>query len=57
MTEFEKQAYASMNSEGRIILWLAKAAELVEFQSAMTEEDVHGLMRVRELLREARPYD
>ena len=55
MTDFEKQAYASMKSEDRILLWLAKAAELVELQSIMTDEDAQGMKRVYKILKEARP--
>ena len=53
MTDFEKQAYASMKSEDRVFLWLAKVAEFIEFQSIMTDEDAQRMKRVYEILKEA----
>lgn len=50
MTEFQKQVYADMKSTDRILLWMAKCQELMEFSSIMTKEDIEGVRKVCDLM-------
>lgn len=52
MTGFEKEAYADMKSTDRIILWMLKCKELMEFSEVMTEEDIQGIRKVCDLMKE-----
>lgn len=52
MTPFEKQAYADMSSIDRIRLFMIKAEEFMQFCRIMTEEDVQGLKRICDLMKE-----
>lgn len=46
MNEFERQVYADMKSTDRILLWMAKCIELLEFSDILTKEDIKGIVRV-----------
>ena len=46
MTEFEKQVYTDMSSADRILLWMMKCSEFMEFSEIMTEADIRGLHKV-----------
>ena len=50
MTEFQKQVYADMKSIDRILLWMVKCQELIEFSSIMTKEDLEGIRKVCDLM-------
>ena len=46
MNEFERQVYEDMESTDRILLWMAKCIELLEFSDILTKEDIKGIVRV-----------
>lgn len=46
MTEFEKQIYEDMNSTDRILLWLIKFEDLMDFSKVLTEEDRKGICEI-----------
>ena len=43
MTEFQKAVYAGMTSADRVLLFLEKHQELLEFARNMTDDDVQIL--------------
>lgn len=45
MTPFEKQVYYDMQSTDRVLLWMIKCQELMEFSEMMTKEDILGLKK------------
>lgn len=46
MTDIQKQIYSDMRSIDRVMLWLDKCQELIEFSKIMTEEDLIGIQKV-----------
>lgn len=46
MTEFQKAVYAGMTSADRVLLFLEKHQELLEFARNMTNNDVRLLKRL-----------
>lgn len=46
MTEFEKQIYEDMNSTDRILLWMIKFENLMDFSKVLTEEDRKGICEI-----------
>ena len=46
MNEFERQVYEDMESTDRILLWMAKCIELLEFSDILTKEDIKCFVRV-----------
>lgn len=46
MNEFERQVYEDMESTDRILLWMAKCIELLEFSNILTKEDINGIVKV-----------
>ena len=46
MTDFAEKVYADMSSVDRVLLYMIKAQELLEFTKNMTDEDIQLLMRV-----------
>lgn len=46
MNEFERQVYEDMESTDRILLWMAKCIELLEFSDILTKEDINGIVKV-----------
>jgi len=54
MNDFTKQVYAEMSSVDRVLLYMAKAQELIEFAKVMTDEDIRLLKKVYETTKEGR---
>lgn len=50
MTPFEKQVYYDMQSTDRVLLWMIKCQELMEFVDIMTEEDIRVVRQVCNLM-------
>lgn len=46
LTEFERQIYVDMKSADRVLLYMIKAHELIEYTQIMTHEDMKLLERV-----------
>jgi hypothetical protein len=46
MTKFEKQIYEDMNSTDRILLWMIKFENLMDFSKVLTEEDRKGICEI-----------
>ena len=40
MTEWEKSAYSDMKSVDRVLLYMAKVVEVMEFKKLLTKEDI-----------------
>lgn len=56
MTDFQRQVYADMKSTDRILLWMVKIQELLEFSEVMTEQDMKGIRKVCDMMeKEATP--
>lgn len=51
MSEFERQIYADMKSTDRILIWMIKCMELVEFSNLLTDEDIDGIAMVYKTMR------
>lgn len=45
MTKFQRRAYAEMKSVDRVLLYLEKIDELMEFQKILTDQDLLLLKR------------
>lgn len=45
MTKFQRSAYAEMKSVDRVLLYLEKIDELMEFQKILTDQDLLLLKR------------
>ncbi|MEA5042217.1 MAG: hypothetical protein VB053_06695 [Oscillibacter ruminantium] len=45
MTKFQRSAYAEMKSVDRVLLYLEKIDELMEFQNILTDQDLLLLKR------------
>ena len=51
MNEFERQVYADMKSTDRILIWMIKYMELVDFSNLLTDEDIDGIAMVYKTMR------
>jgi len=57
VTDFERQIYADMTSTDRILLYMKKCMDLIEFQKIMTEQDIKLLVKLVRHTDEEQPKE
>ena len=52
VNDFAKKVYADMSSVDRVLLYMVKAQELIEFTKNMTDEDIRLLKKVFDTMKD-----
>ena len=57
MNNFQRRIYTDMNSVDRILIWMTKYQEFMEFSRILTDQDIKNLYEICDLMKRGTPQE